>query len=435
MSRPAPPAAIPQSKMPKKERVDQLVDHLFRHQAGRLAANLTRALGPERLDLVEEVVQDALIQAMKTWPYQGLPENPGAWIFRVARNRAVDLIRREQSLQGKEESLRLWCSQSAELQERRPARFANEVDDDQLRMIFTCCHPLIPRPSRVALTLKILCGFSVAEIARAFLSQESAIAQRLVRAKRSIRSKGIPFEVPDAAQLPDRLDSVLDVLYLVFNEGYGAHQGEELVRRDLVGEAIRLAELLGDRPLSGLPQVQALAALMLLHAARLPSRQREGELVLLADQDRSLWDASLIARGLARFRASLRGQERSRFHVQAAIAVTHLKASSWEETDWPEILQLYDQLLDLADSPVFALNRCVALSFVRGPKEALRQIQPLQNNSKLRDYYLLYATIADFHRRLDDPQQAALYYRKALELPCSQPERRFLMNKLREADK
>lgn len=411
--------------------IHRLVDHLFRHQAGRMSAALTRLFGPQQLDLVEEVVQDALMQALKLWPYRGVPHNPSGWLFRVARNRAIDLIRHQGLSRGKEDEVQLWIEQTQPAQQNLEPSFPEEIHDDQLRMIFTCCHPAIPRQSRVALTLKTLCGFSVAEIARAFLASEPTVAQRLVRAKRKIRSQSIPFEVPEPEQIQQRLDSVLEVLYLLFNEGYTAHQGEDLIRFDLVQEAIRLIELLCGHSLSSTPPSRALAALIYLDAARLPARLSGGEIVLLPDQDRSLWDRRLVASGLNHFRESIRGDVLTRYHAQAAIAVCHAKALTYQQTDWKEILHHYDRLMTISPSPVFALNRAVALSFVEGPRPALQAALALREEGILQSYYLYPATLADLYCRCGQKEKAVQCYRQALQQDCSEPEKRFLAEKLR----
>lgn len=413
---------------PDGERVHGLVDHLFRREAGRMVAVLTRAFGPAHLDLAEEVVQEALIQALRRWPFHGVPDNPRAWLYRVARNLALDRLRRDTTFRGKEEAIRRTLAADAEPEE---AFLEGEIADDQMRLIFLACHPELPPDARVALTLKTVCGFSVAEIARAFLSQETTVAQRLVRAQRRIRERGIPFEVPAPAELPARLGAVLEVLYLLFNEGYGAHVGDELVRADLCAEAIRLTSHLAELPATDRPVVHALSALLLFQASRLPARvDAEGNLVLLAEQDRSLWDRKLIARAFHHLERAAAGDELTVYHVQAAIAAQHAAAPAAEETDWQAILELYDQLLALDPSPVVALNRAVAVARVEGPRKGLDVLSEIADHPSIARYYLSFATRGELLAEAGEPEAAAAAYRRALECPSSDPERRFLERKL-----
>ena len=309
---------------------NDLVDHLFRHHSAKIVAALTRVFGSHNLQLAEDVVQDALIRALQTWPFQGVPENPAAWLTQVAKNRALDLIRREA----------VWAQKQVELERVLPLSTADvpssdgEEPDDQLAMMLMCCHPAIPHEAQLALTLKIACGFSVAEIARALLAQPEAIAKRIVRAKKQIREQEIPLELPAEAQLAERVDAVLQVIYLLFKEGYSATQGENLLREDLCIEAIRLGRLLAAHPRTNLPPVHALLALLMLQAARLPARTKEsGALALLAEQDRSLWDRRLIAAGMRHLGQAAAGETLTRYHLQAEIAALHVAAASDAETD------------------------------------------------------------------------------------------------------
>ena len=401
------------------------VDHLFRHQSGRLVSTLTRIFGPRRLDLAEEVVQDALLKALEIWPFEGIPANPTAWLIQVAKNRALDVIRREVSLAGKLPDLtRAFPDHS--MPDSRP-----EFDDDQLSMMFLCCHPSLGRDLRVALTLKTVAGFSVREIARAFLAEEATIAQRLVRGKRQIRDQRIEFEMPPAQELRTRLDSVLEVLYLLFNEGYAAHEGESLLRADLCEEAIRLAGLLCSHPASDLPKTHALLALLLLHASRLPARvNAEGDLFLLRDQDRSLWDRELIEEGLRQLDRSAEGDELTSYHLQAGIAAQHALAATYDATDWQAITDQYDQLFELDPSPVIALNRAIALSRWKGPEAGLAALSQIEHHPALSHYHLLPATLGELSSELGRHHQAASYYRSALDCVCTQPERRLLLDRL-----
>jgi RNA polymerase sigma-70 factor, ECF subfamily len=351
-----------------------LLEHLFRHEAGRMVAHLTRLLGPAHLDLAEETVQEAMLRALQTWPYQGLPENPSAWLFRVAQNAAIDAVRRNRLIGQKTEAVVAEIRRSTNAALEDPD-FEGQLRDDELRMIFMCCHPEIPRDASVALSLKIAGGFSVREIARAFLADEQTVAQRLVRAKRQIREQSLTLEMPKGVELKKRLDSVLESLYFIFNEGYAAHEGEDLIRQDLCFEALRLGRRIASSSIAT-PAVQALVAVMAFQAARLPARTNEaGDLILLEDQDRSRWNQQLIAMGFHHFDRCIYGDRVSEYHVQAAIAATHARADRMESIHWPIILELYDQLFAINASPIIALNRAVAIAKVRGAEEALAAIR------------------------------------------------------------
>lgn len=394
-----------------------LIEHLFRRQAGKMVAHLTRLLGPAHLDLAEEAVQETMLRALQGWPQQGIPPNPEAWLFRVAQNAAIDGVRRRKLSAAKEEIAAAGIAAPPDVPE-----IEEQLRDDELRMLFLCCHPEIPRDAAVALSLKIAGGFGVREIARAFLADEAAIAQRLVRAKRQIRDRGLTLEMPAPSELEARLDAVLDVIYFIFNEGYAAHEGDALIRHDLVGEALRLGRLVATSSLNQ-PRVDALVALMSLQAARSPARvDALGDLVLLEHQDRSLWDQRLIAMGFHHFDRSMTGEVVSAYHVEAAIAATHARGP-----DWPVVLQLYDDLIALNPSPVVALNRAVAVAKVRGAEAGLAA---LPDSAKLNNYYLCLAVRGHLLADLLRFDEAAEAFRAALECPCSEPERRFLERKL-----
>ncbi|MGH9346526.1 MAG: RNA polymerase sigma factor [Vicinamibacterales bacterium] len=418
------------SNPPAATDVGSLVDHLFRQHAGRMLATLTRLVGARHLALAEEVVQDALITALQQWPFQGVPANPSAWLVQVAKHRALDRLRRDRSFAEKEHDVTAafesrasaWLSPGA-----AGEKLHRPFDDDELCMMFMACHPDIPRESRVALTLKTVGGFSVPEIAQAFLAREAAVAQRLVRVKRFIRERDIPLDLPVASEMSARLDSVLEVLYLMFNEGYAAHSGESLVRHDLVHEAIRLARMLMQQPATALPRTHALVALMLLQAARIPARaDADGDLFVLEDQDRAAWDRAMIADGMRHLDASAQGDEVSAYHLQAGIAAAHAAAPSYAATDWREIVSLYDALLELEPSPVVALNRAIALSRVDGPDAGLRALDPLRDDPTLAQYVLFHATLGELSREAGDAAAAARHYDTALALPSSAPARRCL---------
>jgi len=400
---------------------DELVDHLFRRQAGRMVSTLTRIFGPRYLSLAEDVVQEALVKALEQWPHRGVPANPAAWIIEVAKHRALDVVRREARLAQKAPELARAFS---------PASAPAEAMDDQLAMMFLCCHPEVPRDARLALTLKTVCGFGTGEIARAFLIQETAAAQRIVRAKRLIRDRDLSFELPEAHQLAERLDSVLQTLYLMFNEGYSSG-GEQLLRQDLVEESVRLAVLVADHPSTTAPHCHALLALFLLQAARSPARvDAAGDLFLLRDQDRSQWDRALISEGLRRLDQSASGTRMTEYHLEAGIAAAHVTAPDFSSTDWPYIAQLYDRLYAMNPSPVVALNRGVAIAQVRGPHAGLQALTAIEAHPALTRYHLLPATLGMLWREIGESEKAAAFFRRALECECSAPERRFLERQL-----
>jgi RNA polymerase sigma-70 factor (ECF subfamily) len=396
-----------------------------------MVAYLTRLLGPEHLDLAEEVVQEALLKALQNWPYSGIPENPAGWLFRVARNAALDAVR-HRTVVRRDVASHASTRQDAEMSLLDDTALEEQLRDDELRMVLMCCHPSLPRDARVALSLKTVGGFSTREIARAFLSDEPTIAQRLVRAKRQIRESAVAFELPAGDDLASRLDSALEVIYLMFNEGYTAQSGEDLVRRDLCGEALRLGCLLATSSV-GTPQAHAVVALIAFQAARLPARvDSAGELVLLEDQDRSLWDQRLVALGFHHFSACAEGTQISAYHVQAAIAAVYAGVQQTKDINWPGILSLYDQLMGISPSPVVALNRAVAIAKVEGPQAALAALRPLVEDRSLRNYYLLPAVQGRLLLDLGDREAAADCFRQALARPCSEPEKRFLQRKLKE---
>lgn len=418
--------------VPPPAEVSQVVEHLFRHEAGKMVAMLTRIFGIEHLNLAEDVVQEALVRALQTWPFYGVPKNPSAWIMRVSRNLALDVVRRQKLFRDKEaEIIGLMDTGSGEAED---AAFSeHEIKDDVLRMMFVCCHPLIPREAQVALALKTLCGFSPLEISKAFLSTEAAIAKRLVRAGQKIREARIPFEIPTGEESSRRLDGVLHTLYLLFNEGYKASTGDRLIREELCREAIRLAELLAGHSAGNRPQTHALLALMLLNSARLPARiDLQGNLLRLKEQDRTRWDNAMIARGMIHLAQSASGDTISEYHLQAGISACHCAAKDHASTDWPQILSLYDRLLEFDDSPVIALNRAVAIANVHGPQAGLDAVAAIPGREKLENYYLLYAVSGEFASQLNDHQTAAAHFQKSIKHAELPSEKTFLQQRLKE---
>lgn len=413
-----------------EEPAHRLADHLFRHESGKMVAILTGIYGARNLQLAEDVVQEALARALAAWPF-GIPENPSAWLLRTAKNLAIDQLRREKNFLGKQPEI------IAEM-ESRPAAIdapdgGSEVADDLLRMMFVCCHPGLPPEAQSALALKTLCGFSPAEIAKAFLISEAAVSKRLVRTRQRIRDERIPFEIPAGSELPPRLDGVLKIIYLLFNEGHKASHGDAIARADLCQEAIRLAMLLAAHPAGDRPPTHALTAMMAFTAARLPSRtDSEGNLLRLEEQDRSLWSRELIALGLRHLGKSSSGNFLSEYHLQAGIAACHTLAPSDPATDWPRILTLYDQLLERNPSPVIALNRAVAYSKIHGPEAAIALLETPDIRDRLENYHLLHAVLGELHLKNQNPDAAANHLRRAIDLTENAPERALLAKRLEE---
>ena len=401
--------------------ITELIERLYRDESRRVLATLIRLLGD--FDLAEEALHEAFRSAVEQWPREGVPDNPRAWLVSAGRFRAIDSLRRQRRFQPLDERV--------DVPGEDDAQEVELLEDDRLRLIFTCCHPALASDAQVALTLREVCDLSTEEIARAFLSSPSTLAQRIVRAKAKIRDARIPYEVPGRNELPERLEAVLRVVYLVFNEGYFASSGDSLTRSQLSDEAIRLGRLLLE--LLPEPEVQGLLALMVLHESRRQARSAaDGEVILLEAQDRSLWDRELIAEGEALVLQALHSRRFGPYSLQAAIAAVHAEAASLEETDWAQIVGLYDELLRLNPSPVVALNRAVALAMHEGEEVGLMEVERLLASGELDGYHLLHAARADLLRRLGRTDQAIAAYRQALALAQQGADRQFLQKRLEE---
>jgi RNA polymerase sigma-70 factor (ECF subfamily) len=407
------------------ERIRQLVDDIYRTESRRVLATLIRVLGD--FDLAEEALHDAFAAAVEQWQRDGVPENPRAWLVSAGRFKAIDAIRRRARFDASLSTL----AEQVESRSRAEERSDDGVEDDRLRLIFTCCHPALSLEAQVALTLREVCGLTTEEIASAFLTTPSTLAQRIVRAKAKIRDAGIPYQVPAREELPARLDAVLQVIYLVFNEGYAASSGDSVTRADLSGEAIRLGRLLVE--LLPDPEAIGLLALMLLHESRRAARTTpDGDMILLDDQDRSLWNVKQINEGRLLVSRSLASQDFGAYTVQAAISATHAEAASAAKTDWDRIVGFYDLLMQVTPSPVVELNRAVALAMRDGPAVGLSGIDAILSRGELSDYHLAHAARADMCRRLGQSAEARTSYQQALALAKQEPERRFLEQRLAE---
>jgi RNA polymerase sigma factor (sigma-70 family) len=409
----------------------QLDDHFFRHESGRIVAALTRVFGVHNLALAEDVAQDAFCRALEVWKLRGVPENPSAWLMATARNRAIDVLRRERTARTFAPELGRFIESEWTLSPVIHELLGQQaIKDDELRMMFSCCHPRLAEPAQVALILHILCGFSIDEVAAAFLASHAATEKRITRAKKVLAGSKKLFELT-TADFASRLSAVHRALYLLFNEGYHGASTESAVRIDLCREAIRLAGVLRRHPLASTPATLALGALMLLHAARLPGRlDASGELHSLLEQDRSAWDTELIAEGRRLLDLSATGSELTEYHIEAAIAAVHADASSAEQTDWPRIIGLYDMLLAIRPSPVVALNRAIAIAQQHGPEHGLKEIRAIDGLDRLAAYPFYSATLGELELRSGHPQVASEHFCAALALARSPMERRFLEGRI-----
>lgn len=417
--------------MPKPDQhISQLADHLFRREAGKMVTMLTKLFGTENLQLAEDVVQDTLLLAFNSWPAKGIPDNPSGWLFKVAKNKAIDRIRRDHHLLNTdfEENIE---DQGAPVIDIENLWQHELLEDDMLRMMFACCHPKIPRENQITLILKTLCGFSTVEIARAFLIPEDTVSKRLYRTKEFFRQQKIKLTIPSVKELKQRTDVILNAIYLLFNEGYHATQAEYLIRKDLMNEAMLLCQMLTENKNTRQPEAFALMALMCFHSSRNESRlSPEGEIILLTKQDRSRWDRELITKGNEYMNMAAYGDTLSAYHLEAAIAFEHCTAKNFESTNWPQILTYYNWLCSIAPSFFTEINRAVAIMQVNGPEAALSKLQQIAQNSKTDKFYLYHAVLGEIYTKLHNHNAAKDNFEKAIKLTRSVPEQRVLKEKM-----
>jgi RNA polymerase sigma factor (sigma-70 family) len=414
-----------------EQQVNNLVGHLFRHEAGKMAAVLTRLLGFQCLDTAEDIVQETLFQAMSTWPLKGIPENPSAWLYTVAKRKAIDAIRQKKLHEQHYSRINLALKSEWTLIPTVNSLFLeNEIEDAQLRMIFACCHPIIPYESQLALTLKTLCGLSIAEIAKCFITNEETISKRLYRAREKIRLENISLEAPAPVHLPERLDAVLHSLYLLFNEGYNSSHPDQLIRHDLCEEAMRLCLLLVKNPMTNISKTNALLALMCFQASRLEARTRtDGSIILLKDQDRSRWFQPLVEKGKYYLEIAAKDNVFTEYHLQAAIGACHAGATSFADTDWQQILRLYNMLAEMRPGAIVQLNRAIATGYAISKKAGLRALLEITD---LQDHHLYYSALGDFYSEVSDYTNARICFEKAINLTRSNAEKNLLHLKLLE---
>ena len=415
--------------MDQNKNINQLVDHLFRHESGKMIAVLSRLLGLQNIEIAQDIVQDTLLQAMSTWSYKSIPDNPSAWLYRVAKNKAIDFLRREKKFKEVSPQYSYLLQSEYTLASTVNNLFLeNEIQDSQLRMMFACCHPSIQEESQIALTLKTLCGLSVNEISKAFLTTEETIAKRIYRAKEKIKAEKIELEVPQNDELSIRVDTVLKSLYLLFNEGYKSSHPDKLIREDLCEEAMRLCFLLTQHSLTALPRVKALLALMCFQASRFDARlDDKNNIILLKYQDRIKWNRSLMSKGFELMEESTEPFEVSAYHLEAAIASQHAAARSFEQTNWKSIYHLYEMLYQLQPNPIVAMNKAIASSYAISKQNALKELQQIKG---LEDHHLYYVSIGEMYFDLENKPEAKRFFEKALELTSSGYEQQLLINKI-----
>jgi RNA polymerase sigma factor (sigma-70 family) len=415
--------------MQQQENIAQIIDHLFRHESGKMISVLSKLLGLRNLETAQDIVQDSLLQAMNTWSFKGIPDNPSGWLYRVAKNKAIDFLRREKKFRDISPHYGYLLQSEYTLASTVNNLFLeNEIQDSQLRMMFACCHPSIAEESQVALTLKTLCGLSVSEIAKAFLTNDETVAKRIYRAKEKIKAEKIEMDVPVDEEMIPRLDIVLKSLYLLFNEGYNSSYPDKLIREDLCEEAMRLCFLLTENKITDYPRVKALLSLMCFQASRLDTRlDDKGNIILLKQQDRKKWSRQLIKKGFDYLDAAAEPFEISTYNIEAAIASLHAASPSFEQTDWKSIYHLYEMLYQLQPNPVVAMNKAIASAYAINKQNALNELQQIKG---LEHHHLYYASIGEIYFEMQDKKEAKRFYQIALQLTSSGLEQQLLISKI-----
>ena len=413
----------------KKKSYENLAGHLFRSEAGKMVSVLTRIFGLSHIEIAEDIVQDTFLKALDEWSYNDVPQNPQAWLYKVAKNKTIDYLRHQKHVQDYESDVSHLLKSEWTLSSSVNSMFLdNEIQDSQLRMIFASCHPSLPVESQIALTLKTLCGFSIKEISRALLTTEANVNKRLFRAKQKLREEHLKFEIPMGGELSNRLDSVYRVIYLIFNEGYLSTESEKIIRKDLCAEALRLCQLLSEHKIGDKPKTYALFSLMCFHCSRLDARiDDKGYIILLKEQDRKLWNKALIAKGFEYLSKSSSGNELTEYHLEAGIASYHSSAASFGETDWESIMKLYEILEKINPSPVTLLNKAIVLSQINGSKAALEEVLKIKN---LEKYYLYHSTLAELYKEQNQNDKAIKHLEQALSLTNSDAEKSLIKKRL-----
>lgn len=420
--------------MENRDHIDHTLNHLFRQESGKMVSVLIKIFGIENIELAEDVVQDALVKALETWKFRGMPDNPRAWLYRTAKNKAIDIIRHNKHsrvIDFSDPEKQLLISGYTLTTTMDNYWQEQHIKDDFLGMMYACCHPDISQENQITFILKSLCGFSTKEVARSFLCNEDTISKRLYRTKEYFRKRKIRPVIPTSDEINPRTRTVLSAIYLMFNEGYNSTHADQLIRKDLISQAMFLCKSLLSEKRTQLPEVYALMGLMCFHASRINSRlTEEGRLILLSKQDRTTWDVELIQSGEQYLNKAAFGDELSTYHLEAAIAHQHCCAKQYADTNWNMILEYYELLLKIANDPIVFLNRCLVILELKGPKEALTALENVKNNKLLEKYYLYHATLGEIYQRLEDNSKAATYYQKAIQLTQSKQERQFLKDKI-----